>query len=424
MDELGKPSFIKMVALLDDGTLFETLYPYNHPNGFELDPAEHLVLRIPEVAKDRYKSSRSVDDDADMYDFLVPDADNDSRQLVVSTQRTRQPLTVDGHTATSLSENWSSLLDRGTSHRNDATVLGDYVPYIIELVQSTTSACLLHALLPQAQADDVDATSRALSRVNATLSTRLTHIDRRGPTSLLDHHTVLFQKHVTPLSEEVSDHGRVILERIVRSAAADKMLASQVVSGDSRSTAVFSDRELDTEARAEASAESPIPRVSRLESLLAPIRRYTQVETLAPSNMESQAVSAMLTHLPENISADPDDYSYQNAELSHALSRKELASQNMDEQSKQRAEKRAEVQRRRLEKQKRERERIELEKALLPNVLMSSELPVRTTSSQPGFSSQSTVIPDVMTQSDRGPFGGRQRGKDRTKPTRPRKAGF
>ena len=423
-NELRRPSFIKIIALLNDGTLFETLYHCNHPNVFELDAAEHLVLRIPEVGKGRYKSSTSVDDDDDMYDFVVSDTHDDNKRLVVSNQSARQTLSAEGRTSTFLSKNWSNLLDSGTAQRSDAPLLSEDIPYIVERVSSSNSPCLLRTMLAQAQADDIDTTSRAMSEVNATVSSRLTHIDRQGPASLLDQHTTLFQKHVTALPAEVPDYVRASLERAVRLAAVDKLLASQMVLGKTRSTGVPLNRELDTKARVETSAEYRDPHISRLDSLLAPIRKFTQVETLAPSNVETQGVSAMLARLPENISADPNDYSYEDAELSHALSRNELASQSMDEKSKQRAAHRAEVQRRRFDRQRRERERIELEKALLPNVLMADELPVRTAASQPGFSSQSTAIPDVMTQPDRGLFGGRQRGKGKTKPTRPRRAGF
>ena len=422
--ELRRPSFIKIIALLNDGTLFEALYHYNHPNVFELDAAEHLVLRIPEVGKGRYRSSTTVDDDDDMYDFVVSDTHDNNKRLVISNQRTRQTMSAEARTATFLSKNWSGLLDRLTAQRRDAPLLGEDISYVVERVSSSNSPCLLHTLLAQAQADDIDATSRAISEVNATVSTHLTHVDRQGPASLLDQHTALFQKHVTALPAEVPDYVRASLERVVRLAAVDKVLASQLVSGKTPDTGVPLSRELGTKVWVEASAGSRDPHISRLDSLLAPIRKHTRVETLAPLNMETQRVSAMLAHLPENISVNPNDYSYEDAELSRALSRNELASHSMDERSKQRAEKRAEVQRRKFDRQRRERERIELEKALLPNILMSDQLPVRTTVSQPGFSSQSTAVPEVMTQPDRGLFGGRQRGKGTKKPMRPRRAGF
>ena len=422
-NELRRPSFIKIIALLNDGTLFEALYHYNHPNVFELDAAEHLVLRIPEVVKGRYKSSTTVHDDDDMYDFVVSDTHNDNKRLVGSNQRTRQTLSREGRTTTFLSKNWSSLLGRRTAQRHDA-LLGEDITYVVERVSSSNSPCLLRTLLAQAEAGDIDATSRAVSEVNATISTHLTHVDRQGPASLLDQHTTLFQKHVTALPAEVPDHVRVALERVVRLAAVDKTLSSQMVSGKTSSAGEPLNRELDTKARVDASAGSREPHLSRLDSLLAPLRKYTQVETLAPSKMETQGFSAMLAHLSENISVNPNDYSYEDAQLSHAQSRNQLASQSMDEKSKQRAGKRAEVQRRRFDKQRRDRERIELEKALLPNVLMSDQLPVRTTGSQPGFSSQSTAVPDVMTQPDRGLLGGRQRAKGTTKSMKLRRAGF
>ena len=412
----GPGTLITLLARMNDGIIFEAVYDYTKPHGIgKLHPELGICLPIrPKMQNQRIASSKYVDDDDDMDNFLVEDSCErvgygDSRQNLERGE---------GKSARAVRHKpraWVDVLPGQAVDDTDA----DFNKVLDTLGSALSNKVsdpgrLLVEKIPTARVNDVERASEALAHWTNDTSINEPRTDEArlfsvftftsSPRLLLEQYNDLIDKYVASLPADTPDRLRVNIERLSRAAALETFLASYILQQNRHTEAEMlrestTAKNFNDEVKVSGEATEPMP-VDK--SPLSHLSKYTIISKGTPQVLNMKATTDVLGHLPMDINTDPSDYSYRDAELQLAMARNRLDT-DLDPEAKRHAEKLARYEKKKLERERRQAEDMALQQAMKPNQVMSSQLP-QAGSSQLGRS-------QVMnsTQPERGTYGARQR---------------
>ncbi len=417
----GYEASVMLLARMEDGTIFEAVYKYTAPDsvGYHDREMGPCVLTKSTQRNRNVASSKYADSDDDMNEFIVQDsfegaAERNSRRNTSSGGR-------ESATAVqSQSRAWVDVLE-GTAVERASADLADLLDRLRSQPSSdseNTGRTLLEKM-PEAGVDDIEQASEAIvSWMDKSQSD--TSVGRVGcipdstgtssSVSLLEQYVNLAKKHVGSLPANIPDRVRVNTERLARTAASETFLASLTLH---QKTAAEVKKPEDLESAGESTQDRKVVAETLFSgettehgneeiAPLSHLRKYTTINKKALFAFSRQLVTEVVGHLPMDMDTDPADYSYKDAELALAMARNRLET-DLDPQAKRHAEKVARYEKKRLERERRKAEDIAFQHAMMPNQVMSSQLP------QAGSSQVGNGQVMNATQPERGAFGGRQK---------------
>jgi RNA polymerase I-specific transcription-initiation factor len=264
----------------------------------------------------------------------------------------------------------------------------------------------LKELVPSVYVDDVEGASDQLSAWAAHIeraigASALAQVHGMPPGSLFETHSQMTGRFVESVSDKVADRLKVGTERLSRSVALDAILSTVVVQPHCGITRGERTRDL---SEPEDGSEENKTAHSAVNAAISRLGGYTAIQSKL-STIDSNAVSDMFAHLPDDIGHNPGDYSYAEVELSIAHARNKARAERLDPAAKRRAE-RVEAARRKRNDKAQTSEKPSL----------SQETPVNVPSSSQDGGQR------AMTQPERGEFG--VRPAKRFKPKKKATQGF
>ncbi|OQV06582.1 hypothetical protein CLAIMM_11129 [Cladophialophora immunda] len=463
---------IKLVASLGTGEIIEALYK-NELGQFGL--SNHLPETISHLplprSLDNYPISAKYVMDEDLDDFVVPDSGgtDDFAGNASSARTTPQ----DAQRISLNFRDWQRLLQYEVLKENvdDRMSFGlalqrviEYLEHLkvekkitpIQLLSDITDGCRITDVEHDSQVSDEWLDTLAL-QVGITVEPTAQVIGGVPSSSrrhtLLDIYEGLVREYVEPLSNQVTDRGRVNRERLVRQIVGDAFFGAFVLTSGIAALPPASpgpywtptqDSEgpspslgLDSDDPTASQAPTPEALPDTEERAVTRLRNYALFRhDVPPLLLDHQAtISNILAHLPESIEQNPEDYSYQQTNQMMKLAQEEMAAESLNPKERKKALRSAVRLQRKLERTQLISQEVVMRRNLLPGISSgpkAAALPLREVqSSQPAApsSSQTTgpgqgAIPGFsMTQPERGAYGTRQAEK-KGKKGQKRRAGF
>ncbi|RMZ88561.1 hypothetical protein DV736_g4214, partial [Chaetothyriales sp. CBS 134916] len=380
MDSGKSTLLVMIVATHLDGRVTEALHL---PSGIRLSANEtgnDLITPWPEARRKLPVSDQMIDEDED-YDLFVVEDDDTSEagpnEYHIDSWARRQRNT---------DKDWSWVYE-GVDDCEKRVSMNSALEHAETQMQSSADLPvgipLLRELIPAFQVGDIEEADKSFVVWREKVSTE-SHVIRSlypGSESFGRVYEQMMSRFVKTLSDNVWNRLRVNTERLSRQVAMDLTLASLVVDQAVQAPAQSLDEDVPL---GEAQQQS----TTALDAAVSRLGKYTSFGQQWQSEPATAAIANILAHLPEDISTDPDDYSYSSIELD--LARKRLQAQEVDPATKRRAERIEAIRRQRAEKAQ-----------ATGKTALSQETPILVRGSSP-------VGQGIgMTQPERGGFGTR-----------------
>ncbi|KIX95425.1 uncharacterized protein Z520_08942 [Fonsecaea multimorphosa CBS 102226] len=464
---------IKLVAYLATGEIIEALYKHELGQfGFSNHlPETVLHLSMPRPLKTHPISAKYIRDE-DLDDFAV--RDGEGADDFAGKAGFAQTTAANMQRVSPSSRNWQRLLlyealkDNDNSRMSFESALQPVMEHHFERLKGENNLTPMHLmsdLTGRCRITDVEHDSQIADQWLDTLALQdsITVVPAAivvgGVSSsshrqlLLDLYESLVRAYVEPLSDQITDRGRVNRERLVRQIVGDGFfgafaLTSKIAPPPSASPRPYwtptRDREaafppIGLELDDPESSQAPTPEAlpDTEEPTFSHLRRYvTFRHEVPPLLLEHRPnISNILAHLPNSIEQNPADYSYQQTNQKMKLAQEEMAAESLNPQERKKALRSAARLQRKLERTQIISQEVMMRRNILPGISSGpkiSDLPVREVqSSQPIAPSSSQRagqgqggLPEFsMTQPERGAYGTRQAEKKGKKGTK-RRAGF
>ena len=427
-DDVRRGPMVTLLARMEDGAICESVYEYADVSTAEKPDQEVgycLPYNAPRQAR-QVTSSKYVDDDDDMAGFVVEDS---AQPFVVDIPLLDQgnDLRQSFKSASLRGHDWAGML-AGETEANRAELSDALVSLRLSVLEDINNAGrTLADTLPRAGIDDVEEASESIakwindsSELDPDADTAGLHtVSVIGNTagSLLERYDDLIDRYVGSLPTDVPDRVRVNAERLSRRTALEGFLASYALQQRGVQERQLLDERSDPKERRPAAADpadETVVESKKDDSPLSRLSRYTTINKTQAANLNKKVVTEVIGHLPKDITADPSDYSYEDTEMELAMARNQVDA-DLDPKAKRHEERLARFEKKRLERDRRNVEETALRQAMVPNQVMSSQLP------QVAGMSQVAEGQMNATQPERGVFGGRQKI---SKPGKKRVAGF
>ncbi|RMZ79098.1 hypothetical protein DV738_g3439, partial [Chaetothyriales sp. CBS 135597] len=334
-----------------------------------------------DISPSKTDPDQAIDDDDDYDLFIVEDDDVSEAgpdQYHIDSWARRQPNT---------GKDWSWIYQ--AVDNEDEVLLNNALEHAETQLHSSADiqggTPLLSELTPAFQVDDIEEAEKSLVvwRQNASDDGHVIRSVFPEAESFGRVYEQTIERFVRPLSDNVLNRLRVKTERLSRQVAMDLTLASLVI-----------DQGMQAPAPAQSSIEhAPLDEPQQKEALaldiaMSRLSKYKCFVDHLPAEPAPSSMANVLAHLPDDMSADPDEYSYSSIELD--LARKRLQSQEVDPAVKRRAERMEAIRRQRAEKAQ-----------ATGKITLSQETPILVRDSSP-------VGQELgLTQPERGDFGTR-----------------
>ncbi|RMD40815.1 hypothetical protein DV735_g4300, partial [Chaetothyriales sp. CBS 134920] len=385
-DSAGDPGecsvLVMLVARCLDGRVRETLHL---PAGirWSIDKTgDGLITPWPERHTNLPVSNQVIDEDDSIDLFVVDDEDEDfsgpgPEKYYIDSWATRQSNT---------GKDWSWIYE-AVNDREEQVFLNNALEHAEAQMHSSADLLggnlLLSELIPAFQVDDIEEveTSLVVWREKASNEGHVIRSLSPKAESFGRVYEQTVERFVSPLSDNVWNRLRVNTERLSRQVAMDLTLASLVIYQAVQAPA----QSVNEHAPLDEPHQKP---ANALDMAMSRLSKYKCFVEQLPSEPAPSSVANILTHLPEDIAADPDEYSYSGIELD--LARKRLQTQEVNPAVKRRAERMEAIRRQRAEKAR-----------ASGKITLSQETPI--------FVRDSSPIGQEMglTQPERGDFGTR-----------------
>jgi hypothetical protein len=421
--------FVQLIEEYAYGTLCNSLYRFE--DGPDLGDAvldAPAALVIPPFKERRIKSSRVVNDEDDLIDFVVPDFSVQSS----GPMRMRFP-TAESVQQTPRSRDWSDIINLQIGAAVEATAieaidgLSKSETLIVEgenTADEQVNVQTLVEVLPEVRIPDIEEVASALSGFEGAHDPASSHIDgRRRPVwarrvprhdTILETYERATSRYVKQIPADVPDRFKVQTERLCRTVAFEACTSMLINSNtreqeDSAHLPALDTLHLRSSPLSSPTAATPAPHV---DPALAVLRHYTTVPESAATDLSSITVKNILAHLPDKGLHAPESYSHDAIEDSLKRERTQQELEDLDERARRKFE-RAELRKqKKASQQAKIRNAVTQQNVLVPGLVLtspqrdprevqSSQLaPIAVASSQPGFS---------MTQPERGAHGERRK---------------
>ncbi|ETN36436.1 uncharacterized protein HMPREF1541_08714 [Cyphellophora europaea CBS 101466] len=425
--------YLKLVALLEEGGFLEATYRVPQLQAScasALDISSGLGLTLGQQS--RVKSSRVVENEEELLDFIVPDDSVPTPGLLQPNTRPRPDSSTKKAQRT---RDWAEILD-SDSTRHRTLSLEDALGQLnsVEHDENSSSSNLqtLAELLSGVHISDVEEASIAIEdwqqAVHADDKTPQAPVYNRmslprGTRSFLSTYQKLTRSYLNPMANDLPDRAKVQTERLLRTVAFDQYMSAvvkQPTEADQVPETSLTAREIEMTSSPPGTPPSQPPNEPS-EDPLSVLKRYTTITKPPPSTAFTiKTVTSILAHLPTAHPTNPATYSYEQVEARLTQRENQDALASLDERERRRAERAAARQQRKLAQQQKLREAATQQSSLVPGlVVMSSPGAARdrreVQSSQlaplmgAGASSQPSGV--VMTQPERGVHGERRKEK-------------
>lgn len=430
------PLFVHVMESYNNGSLHDILYSFEDVLALTDASIEaRSAIAIPPSKDRRIKSSRVVDEEDELIDFVVPDdlmhgrlATKFSPPFTPYVQRT--PKTRD----------WSDIINLQTGSIGEigAEAAISNLYHATETAIGQTNVQTLSEILPEIRISDIEEATSALSALEHEHEMGMN--DGNGPQSVAWRATMptdgtlpqryerAKSRYMKPLSAQVLDRFKVHTERLCRTVAFEEY--TSLLTGRP-----FSERDIEQLPALDTLhvTSSPLPPSSppsatpaeAVDPTMAALRQYTSFSESPATARSSTSIKNILAHIPSVGLLDPESYSYNAVEDRLKLERTQQELDDLDERERRKVERAALRKQKKESQQAKKRDAVTQQNTLVPGLVLTS--PARDTrevqSSQLApLTLASSQIGFTMTQPERGTHG--ERRKVVRKEGKPRVKGF
>jgi RNA polymerase I-specific transcription-initiation factor len=436
-DDDGMPRrLLTLFARMDDGSLLEAVYEYvsRGESGANAESCSPGKDALPGTRR-FVRSSKYVDEDDDMDDFVVSDTSEEITGLAPWQRPRKEQHFRRAEIPPGRVKHWTDVLTNTSVDAADVDFMSQMDEKgqlkIMEETENYSRSRTLADYMRGVVVDDIEEASEAAAawlqqdRKEAGEGGDFEHIilpnpiHASGRRTMLERYMELIESYVGAIPDDTPDRIRVNIERTSRQVALEAFLAGFVWRGRDKDNdslpAGLPTGDMKPGDEINLGKVAPTPGATDThtqDNALSHLSKYTTIQKFTPAASKTSAISEILEHLPTDISSDPSEYSFKDTELSLTIAKNEVDA-SLDPHMKHRAEKPAREERKNLERTRRLREEMALR--TLPDRVMSSQLP------QPDSTQSQYVQGLPMTQPERGVHGGRD-GMKKKGPRR--QAGF
>lgn len=410
--DVEQERLVKLNVLSKDGLTTDLTFSLSFKSHFSAsEQSDQLCLKIATQQEWKIRSSRTVDEDDDLPDFVVPD--HAVMQGAVIRNRTHDSLSL---TALPPTRNWPDLL----IHNADVcegTAAASLNVLEGEAVNMAADQQTLHSiidLVKDFRVADIEELATDVGNWEVRVVDRK-HQDGAklfrdvvGPSGITvdQSHRSLLDKFVEPMSRDLPDRARVQTERLARQVAFDVYASGVILSKPATNSA--------NETLPNPADGASLTTTHDQKTPFDALRQYTTFTELEPEKRSNSTMSRILAHLPIDL-YDPATYSYIEVEDRLREEQSQQAFSQLSDSEKRRVERANLRKEKKLAQQARLRDAAQTQTSFVPGInTLSQHVDPREVQSSQAFpdlppSSQPLGLP--MTQPERGAHGERKKVK-------------